>query len=201
MELTPKELLREKLDGNYRDYLAKLQEKPVSEVIALAPEITAAKQLHAELADALMDDDIQFLLKLENPLEALVGSWEAELDGIHDEEMSHMLWSMREQDLFSEEDFLPEQAPEADTPQPQPRPKMDLIGYDGNIYAIMGRDSSLLRDAGMKEQSDEMIRRVTSSGSYDEALHVVSEYVETELSPTAERRKKKLKKEKNSHER
>ena len=32
--------------------------------------------------------------------------------------------------------------------------------------------------------------------SYDEALHIVSEYVDTELSPVAERRKKKLKKEK-----
>jgi len=96
-------------------------------------------------------------------------------------------------------ELLREQVPETDTPQP--RPKMDLIGHDGNIYAIMGRASSLLRDAGMKEQSDEMIRRVTSSGSYDEALHIVSEYVDTELSPVAERRKKKLKKEKNSHER
>lgn len=200
MEKTPKELLQERLDGNYQDYLAKLQEKPVSEVIALASEITAAKQLHEELADALMDDDIQFLLKLENPLESLVGSWEVELDGVHDEEMSHMLWSMREQNLFSEEDFLP-QAPDADAPQIPSKPKMDLIGHDGNIYAIMGRASGLLKDAGMKEQSDEMFRRVTSSGSYDEALHIVSEYVETELSPVAELRKKKQKKEKNAYER
>lgn len=81
------------------------------------------------------------------------------------------------------------------------KPKMDLIGHDGNIYAIMGRASGLLKDAGMKEQSDEMIRRVTSSGSYDEALHIISEYVETELSHVAERRKKKQKKEKNAHER
>lgn len=147
-----------------------------------------------------MDDDIQFLLKLENPLEALVDSWEAELDGVHDEEMSHMLWSMREQNLFSEEDFLP-QAPDADTPQTPSKLKMDLMGHDGNIYAIMGRASGLLKDAGMKEQSDEMIRRVTSSGSYDEALHIVSEYVETELSPAAELRKKKRKKEKNAYER
>jgi len=58
-----------------------------------------------------------------------------------------------------------------------------------------------LRDAGMKEQSDEMIRRVTSSGSYDKALHIVSEYVETELSPVAELTKKKMKKEKNAYER
>lgn len=147
-----------------------------------------------------MDDDIQFLLKLENPLEALVDSWEAELDGVHDEEMAHMLWSMREQNLFSEEDFLP-QAPDADTPQTPSKLKMDLMGHDGNIYAIMGRASGLLKDAGMKEQSDEMIRRVTSSGSYDEALHIVSEYVETELSPAAELRKKKRKKEKNAYER
>lgn len=43
MEKTPKELLQERLDGNYRDYLEKIQAKPVSEVIVLASEITAAK--------------------------------------------------------------------------------------------------------------------------------------------------------------
>ena len=81
------------------------------------------------------------------------------------------------------------------------KPRMDLIGHDGNIYAIMGRASGLLKDAGMKEQSDEMLRRVTSSGSYEEALHIVSEYVDTELSHIAEPRKKKQKKEKNAYER
>ena len=70
------------------------------------------------------------------------------------------------------------------------KPKMELIGHDGNIFSIMGRASRLLKQAGMREEANEMFNRVTNSGSYDEALHIISEYVETELSPATENRKR-----------
>ena len=37
----------------------------------------------------------------------------------------------------------------------------------------------------MPEQAKEMFDRVTSSGDYYEALNIISEYVETELTPKA----------------
>ena len=64
------------------------------------------------------------------------------------------------------------------------RPKMKLLGEDGNIFAIMGRASLLLKNAGQSDTAKEMCDRVTASQSYSEALSIVSEYVETELSPT-----------------
>ena len=63
------------------------------------------------------------------------------------------------------------------------RPKMQLIGQDGNIFAIMGRASRLLKNAGQSDKAKEMCDRVTASQSYSEALNIVSEYVETELTP------------------
>ena len=79
------------------------------------------------------------------------------------------------------------------------RPKMALVGQDGNIFGILGRASRLLKQAGQSKQADEMFQRVTSSGSYNEALCIISEYVETELSvDIAEKNKKK---EKHTHER
>ena len=71
--------------------------------------------------------------------------------------------------------FVQEQRPQ--------RPKMELLGQDGNIFAILGRASALLKRAGMKDQADEMFQRVTASGSYEQALNIISEYVETELTP------------------
>ena len=65
------------------------------------------------------------------------------------------------------------------------KPKMQLIGQDGNIFAIMGRASRLLKDIGQRDKAKEMCDRVTASQSYSEALNIVSEYVETELSPTS----------------
>ena len=85
--------------------------------------------------------------------------------------------------------------------QAQRKPKMQLIGQDGNIFAILGRASGLLKDAGMKAQSDEMFERVTACGDYDKALHIISEYVETELSVHTKSKKSQQKKGHDAHER
>ena len=81
------------------------------------------------------------------------------------------------------------------------RPKMELVGHDGNIFGILGRASRLLKGAGQQEQADEMFRRVTSSGSYEEALRIISEYVNTELSGKTSPQKSHQKKGKSVHER
>jgi len=64
------------------------------------------------------------------------------------------------------------------------KPKMQLIGQDGNIFVIMGRASRLLTDYGQADKAKEMRDRVMSCDSYQKALSIVSEYVETELSPS-----------------
>ena len=64
------------------------------------------------------------------------------------------------------------------------KPKMQLIGQDGNIFAIMGRASRLLTDYGQADKAKEMRDPVMSCDSYQKALSIVSEYVETELSPS-----------------
>ncbi|MCO7108324.1 hypothetical protein NIA69_02965 [Gemmiger formicilis] len=48
----------------------------------------------------------------------------------------------------------------------------------------MGRASLLLKNAGQSDKAKEMCDRVTASQSYHKALSIVSEYVETELTPT-----------------
>ena len=63
------------------------------------------------------------------------------------------------------------------------RPKMKLLGEDGNIFDIMSRASRLLKNAGQSDKAKEMCNRVMSCDSYHKALNVISEYVETELTP------------------
>lgn len=69
------------------------------------------------------------------------------------------------------------------------KPKMELVGHDGNIFSILGRAGRLLRQNGMAAQIQEMNNRVYGSHSYNEALNIISEYVETELSSTAKMKK------------
>ena len=110
-----KAVLRERLDQNYKTFLESLQGKTTFELIAMAPEITAARMLHEELLDACDKDDVEFLLRFDDPLEVVRGYWESELTGYdHSSEMGHMLWDIRDKELYSKDQLAqPEKAVES----------------------------------------------------------------------------------------
>ena len=58
------------------------------------------------------------------------------------------------------------------------KPKCPLIGQDGNVFNLIGIASKTLKRNGMYDEAKEMCSRITSSGSYDEALGIIDEYVE-----------------------
>lgn len=58
------------------------------------------------------------------------------------------------------------------------KPKCALIGEDGNIFHLMGIASRTLRNNNMEEEAKEMVIRIEESKSYDEALAIISDYVE-----------------------
>lgn len=90
--------------------------------------------------------------------------------------------------------FVQEQRPQ--------RPRMELEGQDGNIFAILANASMTLSKAGQREQIDEMFQRVQSCGDYNKALGIISEYVDTELSvPQQSRANHSQTKARDQHER
>lgn len=60
------------------------------------------------------------------------------------------------------------------------KPKCKLIGEDGNIFFILGRVSRVLKDNGMADKAKECTNRVMASGSYEQALGIIMEYVDVE---------------------
>ncbi len=58
------------------------------------------------------------------------------------------------------------------------KPKCPLIGQNGNVFNLMGIASKTLKKNGMADEAKEMCSRITFSGSYDEALSIIDEYVE-----------------------
>ena len=76
----------------------------------------------------------------------------------------------------------------------KPRPKLRLLGHDGNIFSIMSDASILLKNNDQTAEAKEMCKRVLESGDYYKALLIISEYVETELSPPLKENKKTKKK-------
>ena len=57
------------------------------------------------------------------------------------------------------------------------KPDCALIGCDGNVFALLGMASRTLKQNGMAYEAKEMCSRVTSFGSYCEALNIIGEYV------------------------
>ena len=57
------------------------------------------------------------------------------------------------------------------------KPDCKLIGEDGNIFNLMARASRTLRENDLSEEAAKIRERITSSGSYDEALCIIGEYV------------------------
>ena len=76
-------------------------------------------------------------------------------------------WEIR---LLEEGEELIKEAPK--------KPICKLIGEDGNIFNLLAIARRSLLRAGLKQEAEEMVDRVTSSNSYGEALGIIGEYVE-----------------------
>jgi len=65
-------------------------------------------------------------------------------------------------------------------PQQKPRPKVKLIGEDGNAFHILGKTARTLKEAGYtKEEVNEYLQQAMS-GDYDHLLGVTMEWVDVE---------------------
>jgi len=60
------------------------------------------------------------------------------------------------------------------------KPRVKLVGENGNVFNLMGICSRALKDAGQKEKATEMCKKITGCGSYDEALAIMMDYCEVE---------------------
>lgn len=94
------------------------------------------------------------------------------------------MWRLQNFELFGGiwlSDYVPNYLGgfiEEDKEPVREKPKCALIGEDGNIFNLMGIASRTLKNNGQKEEAKEMCDRITSSGSYHEALGIIGEYVD-----------------------
>ena len=60
------------------------------------------------------------------------------------------------------------------------KPVVKLIGEDGNIFNLLGICIRALKKNGQRDLVPEMVEKVTSSNSYEEALAALLDYVYVE---------------------
>lgn len=64
-------------------------------------------------------------------------------------------------------------------PEESTKPLCRLVGEDGNIFNLMAIARRTLAKHGLRSQGEEMYNRIINQArSYDEALFIISQYVE-----------------------
>jgi len=109
--------LSEKLEANYISFMKEWVKLEPLQLIEKAEEIAATKLVFEELKNGGYDvEHLEYLLHFRNPLEVVRDKWIEEngSEMVHDEDMTHALWSIAdkqdaEQDYELNEAYLPEQ--------------------------------------------------------------------------------------------
>lgn len=60
-----------------------------------------------------------------------------------------------------------------------PEVEVELVGQDGNAFAIMGRVSAALRRAGVPKDEIDQYQAESTSGDYDHLLQTAMRWVTT----------------------
>lgn len=59
-----------------------------------------------------------------------------------------------------------------------PQVKVELVGHNGNAFAILGRVIREMRRAGLTQEQREEYQREATAGDYDHLLQTTMRYVE-----------------------
>lgn len=111
----------QKLKDCFEECKAYWLQKPVTALIEDAMEIASVQRMFKELPGAVTDEDAAYLLRFKNPLEVVADAWQDAngFDSVVDDEMTHMLWEIRDRGA-AEADY--EMEPEYYAPaQPEPQ--------------------------------------------------------------------------------
>jgi hypothetical protein len=60
----------------------------------------------------------------------------------------------------------------------KPKPKVQLVGQDGNVFNLLGICVKALKKVGQYEEAQKLQKKVLECGSYDQALVTMLEYVD-----------------------
>lgn len=74
---------------------------------------------------------------------------------------------------------VPELIPDPDGPVRYPDVEVELLGHDGNAFAIIGRVQGAMRRAGVRKGEIDAYVELALRGTYDELLQTTMRWVET----------------------
>lgn len=95
----PRTLLKLKVMANYEEFKAGWLQMEPGDLIAQCAQIEGVTRMMQTLPSSVSDEDAQYLLRFKNPLEVVSDEWLSRNSMeslVVDDEMSHLLWSLRD---------------------------------------------------------------------------------------------------------
>lgn len=97
--LSARTRLKIRVQSNYEMFREQWLKLTPAELIGRCEELEAVTRMAEHLPDAVSEEDAEYLLRFKNPLEMVSDEWVSRngIDSlIVDDEMGHLLWSLRE---------------------------------------------------------------------------------------------------------
>lgn len=97
--MNSKKELKKRISADYERRVKQWMASDPSQLIDAVEEITAARLIRDNIEDAITEEDANFLLELDDPLDDLTARWIAEngLEASHSEELLRCVWTLREE--------------------------------------------------------------------------------------------------------
>lgn len=95
-----KQAFKKKLGKNYGQFILEWLDLEPTYLIEKAEEIAATKLMAELLPESANIEQMEYLLRFENPLEVVRDKWieETGSDMVHDDELGHALWSIMDKE-------------------------------------------------------------------------------------------------------
>ena len=87
-----KERFAKRIRDNYEDFLRDWLVQDAEELVSEAEQVAAVKTLYSLLPDIASPDDMEYLLRFENPLEVVKDGWLVFNNADLTSELKHVLW-------------------------------------------------------------------------------------------------------------
>lgn len=155
-------LLFDRLQENYAAFTGQWSAMTPSELIEKAEKIYAAQMVKEHLMKSVDEQQAEWLLRFENPLEIMRDKWinENGMEMVHDEDFSHALWTVM--DCQDTENLYP-LAPGQDAPvtvrefiEQHPGASFEMMTPGGFVYLTPERAKLLLAGQRVKGHPGEI---------------------------------------------
>lgn len=202
MENKYQALLFDRLQENYASFVAQWSALSSSDMIEKAEKIYAAQMVKEHLMGSVDEQQAEWLLRFENPLEIVRDKWIEEngMEMVHDEDFSHALWAVM--DCQDTESLYPlasdvEPTPSRDDPvtvrefiERHPSASFDMMTPGGFVYLTPERAKLLLAgqsvawhpgspEYAMEVPAEELLEQEVLEANFSDGdWHLLSNYVQ-----------------------